>query len=284
MALIERGVVEATERARRDKELPAIALVVGRMAPVSHRGALAIATAAAIKDDAALALVLDRALERLCLAATALWVHAELGTHEELGPRLQERCPTKKASAWTELALARPRPALLGLGLTNLGTGPAHVVALEMYWCGPAGHGHDARGSQGGTAPPGRERRGEDRPPAKGGEARVTGDRSRELEPGERDALAAGKHTEVAAGLRERDRADLAGWVLEQIWDWDAALAAYRQSRRPVDALRVALESGAAGGDRCGALRHRRARRRGRGQARDRPPRDTRSGRWRRRA
>jgi hypothetical protein len=64
------------------------------------------------------------------------------------------------------------------------------------------------------------------------------------LDPEHRDALAAGRHAEVAAALRERGELDLAGWVLEQIWDFAGAEAAYRDAGRRVDALRMALEQG----------------------------------------
>lgn len=60
----------------------------------------------------------------------------------------------------------------------------------------------------------------------------------------ERDQLSGGFHHEVAAALRARDAPDLAGWVLEQIWDWPGAIAEYRRSDRRLDVLRVALESG----------------------------------------
>ena len=66
------------------------------------------------------------------------------------------------------------------------------------------------------------------------------------LEPAERERLAGGFHEEVATTLRDRGRADLAGAVLEQIWAWPGALAAYREADQKIDALRVALESGEA--------------------------------------
>lgn len=65
-----------------------------------------------------------------------------------------------------------------------------------------------------------------------------------QLEQTEREKLAGGFHEEVADALRARARPDLAGAVLEQIWDWDAALAAYRDADLGLDALRIALESG----------------------------------------
>ena len=66
-----------------------------------------------------------------------------------------------------------------------------------------------------------------------------------QLEQPEREKLAGGFHEEVADALRARARPDLAGAVLEQIWDWDGALTAYRDAEQGLDALRIALESGA---------------------------------------
>lgn len=65
-----------------------------------------------------------------------------------------------------------------------------------------------------------------------------------QLEQSEREQLAGGFHEDVAAALRGRGRSDLAGAVLEQIWDFDGALAAFRDADRKLDALRVALDSG----------------------------------------
>jgi serine/threonine protein kinase len=67
-----------------------------------------------------------------------------------------------------------------------------------------------------------------------------------ELTETERERIDSGYHEEAAASLRERGRHDLAGWVLEQIWDWDGALDAYREAGQPIDALRIAIESGSA--------------------------------------
>ncbi|MEM6290858.1 MAG: hypothetical protein AAGA54_06315 [Myxococcota bacterium] len=66
-----------------------------------------------------------------------------------------------------------------------------------------------------------------------------------ELEPAEREQLTGGFHEDAARSLRARGRPELAGWVLEQIWDWDGALAAYRDADHKLDALRIAIESGA---------------------------------------
>lgn len=65
-----------------------------------------------------------------------------------------------------------------------------------------------------------------------------------ELSPSDRAGLAAGQHTEIARTLEARGAYSAAGWVWEQIWDWDAAFTAYDHADRPQDLLRVALESG----------------------------------------
>jgi serine/threonine protein kinase len=62
----------------------------------------------------------------------------------------------------------------------------------------------------------------------------------------ERARLAQGFHEEVAEGLLARGRPDLAGWVREQIWDYEGAFEAYRSGDKPLEALRCALESGKA--------------------------------------
>lgn len=68
-----------------------------------------------------------------------------------------------------------------------------------------------------------------------------------ELTEHERTRLAEGFHEEVASALRARERPELAGWVWEQIWAWDEALAAYREADHKLEALRIAIDSGAAG-------------------------------------
>ncbi len=70
-------------------------------------------------------------------------------------------------------------------------------------------------------------------PPALGG-----------LDDDERRRLAAGEHQALAEQLAEQDRHGLAGWVREQIWDFEGAMVAYRAALRPVDVLRMALETG----------------------------------------
>ncbi len=67
-------------------------------------------------------------------------------------------------------------------------------------------------------------------------------DRSDELDPGQRQRLGAGRHEAVARELRGAGKPAAAGWVLEQIWDFEGALAAYLEAELGLDALRVALE------------------------------------------
>ncbi|MCB9701990.1 MAG: hypothetical protein H6711_08860 [Myxococcales bacterium] len=67
-------------------------------------------------------------------------------------------------------------------------------------------------------------------------------DRSDELSPEQRQRLGAGRHEAVAAELRAAGRDAAAGWVLEQIWDFEGALSAYLAAGLGLDALRVALE------------------------------------------
>ncbi|MEZ4430679.1 MAG: hypothetical protein R3A51_23630, partial [Nannocystaceae bacterium] len=58
----------------------------------------------------------------------------------------------------------------------------------------------------------------------------------------QRGRLEAGHHAAVARELADAGQHALAGWVLEQIWDFAAALDHYERAGRPLDALRAALE------------------------------------------
>ena len=92
-----------------------------------------------------------------------------------------------------------------------------------------------------------------------------------ELTDQERERLTDGFHDEVAESLRTRGRPDMAAWVREQIWDWDGALADYLAAGQRIDALRVAVESGAAAHLDRALGRDRGQRRPGHGGRRDRP-------------
>lgn len=64
------------------------------------------------------------------------------------------------------------------------------------------------------------------------------------LDPAQQQRLGAGEHEALAAELAAVGQHALAGWVREQIWDFEGARAEYQAAELPVDALRVALESG----------------------------------------
>jgi hypothetical protein len=64
------------------------------------------------------------------------------------------------------------------------------------------------------------------------------------LDPAARERLDAGDHEALARELAAAGRHGLAGWVREQIWDFEGALVDYRAGGLVHDALRVALESG----------------------------------------
>ncbi len=66
--------------------------------------------------------------------------------------------------------------------------------------------------------------------------------RGDELSAEQRERLAAGRHEAVARELRSAGKSAAAGWVLEQIWDFEGALAAYLEAGLGLDSLRVALE------------------------------------------
>ena len=139
LELLRLGVVEPTEDDRRAKELPALALLTGRLAPGGHRRSLSMAALAGLHDETALGVALAEAVDTLCLTATALWIHGELGPDDALETALAARCDGRAPRAWIAAAEARPRAALEGLALRQLGTGPAHVVALERFWWVPLG-------------------------------------------------------------------------------------------------------------------------------------------------
>ncbi|MBK8264107.1 MAG: hypothetical protein IPK80_22560 [Nannocystis sp.] len=67
-------------------------------------------------------------------------------------------------------------------------------------------------------------------------------DRLEELTPEQRQRLSAGRHESVARELSGAGNHAAAGWVLEQIWDFEGAYAAYLAADLGLDAVRVALE------------------------------------------
>ncbi|MBX7081515.1 MAG: hypothetical protein K1X88_20105 [Nannocystaceae bacterium] len=136
LRVVELGVVEPVERARRSGTARVLALVRGRIAPASHRHALAIAVLAGVRDEAARARAVAAARDDVGLAAAALWIHGGLGDDAAMATALGEHC---SGGTWTEAALARPRAALGGLGLWLLALGPADAVALERLWWLPLG-------------------------------------------------------------------------------------------------------------------------------------------------
>lgn len=64
------------------------------------------------------------------------------------------------------------------------------------------------------------------------------------LDDAERALLAQGKHEALAVRLADAGRHALAGWVLEQIWDFAGAREHFVRAGRLLDALRVAIDLG----------------------------------------
>lgn len=64
------------------------------------------------------------------------------------------------------------------------------------------------------------------------------------LDSAQRARLTAGEHETLATELAGAGEHALAGWVREQIWDFEGARVEYEAGGLPVDALRMALESG----------------------------------------
>ena len=139
VALVDLGVVDPVRTARRAQESRVLALIAGRIAPVSQRHSVRVALLAGLRDDAAALVALEEARTAACLAATSLWIHGGIGSDEDLAKRLQERCAFRKPTDWIADAEARPMRALHGLALMRLGTGPAEIVPLDRYWWAPSG-------------------------------------------------------------------------------------------------------------------------------------------------
>lgn len=138
-ALIEQGIVEPSRRARIAQTAPEIAMVTGRAARVGQSTVMQIAVAAGPEGYRGVELAaLESAHASLCLAATAVWIHGELGDDDRLASRLAAH-DCGDIDELVAAAQARPRAALTGLGLTLLGTGPADAAALDRYFWAPMG-------------------------------------------------------------------------------------------------------------------------------------------------
>ncbi len=169
LALVEAGIVTPVERARRAAVTPTLGLVRGRIAPRSHRDALAIAVTSGLRDADARALVVARARDAVCVSLAALWIHGELGDDATLrgelfapvaaapGAPASPRCGDTTIDSLIATAQADPRAALGAMGLTLLALGPADVVALENFWWLPYGlvveTARPADAAHGGAAP-----------------------------------------------------------------------------------------------------------------------------------
>lgn len=140
LAALDRAVIHPLRDRRRRDERAVLALVSGRIAPVSQRLGQRVALATLLGAPRVPPLAAREALHAACLAAAALWIHGSLGTDEALLERLEARCSIVGApSSWIDAAEGDPRGALQGLELWRLGHGPADVVALDRYWWVPAG-------------------------------------------------------------------------------------------------------------------------------------------------
>ena len=139
VALVDLGIVQPHQDARRKAEGRTIALVTGRIAAPSQALSMRLALLLGVGHDEATTIALREATDAACLAAAALWIHGELGSDAELSGQLEARCSGRSPQAWIEAALARPRSALHGLALGRLGGGPARLVPLDRYWWAPVG-------------------------------------------------------------------------------------------------------------------------------------------------
>jgi hypothetical protein len=131
-------IVEPVRRAQRKNTPRPLSLLSGRIAPASHRRAAALGVLAGMGETEALRRAVGYAQDDLCLAAVAVWFHAELGDDDAIQQRLAPHCHSRQVSAWTDLAAARPRRALRGLGLGSLGD-EAAPKNLEALWWAPLG-------------------------------------------------------------------------------------------------------------------------------------------------
>lgn len=135
--LLARGVVEPTLARFRAEQHPTIGLVSGRSALPSHTSFETTTMAIANGKVEAAHNELERAQQLVCQAGVALWVHADLGTDEQLA-RWYEGCPVPLDQART-LAFADPRGSLEGLGLLMLPAEMHLAVGLHLFGWSPLG-------------------------------------------------------------------------------------------------------------------------------------------------
>lgn len=136
--LLVQGVVEPTRRARLAATGSDVALVQGRAAPLAQALMLEIAIASGSGRPTVMEQALRQAHHAACLAATAVFIHGELGSDAQLRARLDAHA-CGELGPLVAAAEARPRAALAGLGLLLLGEGPADAAALDRYFWAPIG-------------------------------------------------------------------------------------------------------------------------------------------------
>jgi hypothetical protein len=142
LEVVRRAWVDPWAAKHRRETGDLVALIGGRIAPASHRLAATIAATNGIGDAAAARLAHEQARRAACLAATALWVHAQFDDDARLRVLLEQDCPERPAEVWIGEAIARPRRSLQGLGLAFIEPGPAALAALERYAWAPLGLVH----------------------------------------------------------------------------------------------------------------------------------------------
>ncbi|MCR9161992.1 MAG: hypothetical protein ACE37F_26420 [Nannocystaceae bacterium] len=139
IALVDAALVHPRRRASQQAMPPLLSSLGGRIARGSQahtlRAALLLGAPAL---SAAASRALEAELDAACLAAAALWIHAELGDDAALSERLDRYCPAETPS-YIDRAQARPRQALEGLALSRVLMGPAGVVPLDELWWLPLG-------------------------------------------------------------------------------------------------------------------------------------------------
>lgn len=133
------AVVEPVRRGFRASQDPAISLTTGRWAPSAQRSIRRVMLLTPLADAAVMTRILDDGERDLCLAATALWIHGEMGDDETLTSWLDLHCKLHKPEEWIAQAEARPRQSLTGLGLASLTEQPASMVGIDMFYWAPLG-------------------------------------------------------------------------------------------------------------------------------------------------